>query len=352
VALGLAIGVVVLLAVGLARPSGTEPIRGPDGEVVPGSVAELARVQVGGHDQGVMLRGHDADAPVLLFLEGGPGGTALGAMRHAGEGLEEHFVVAVWDQRGTGTSAAAREPVATLTVENAVADAVEVAEYLRERFGEEKVYLVGSSWGSTLGVLAAQARPDLFHAYVGTGQMVDQQDTDRLMYAETLAYAARVGDEALARRLRAMGPPPYEDTLGYPTAIAANPDWDDFARGPDHDPASAYPASLFVAEYTLTEQVRGMGALIDTFAAMYPQLQDVDFRRDVPRLEVPVHVVQGRHEAPGRSDLAEEWFGMLRAPRKDLVVLESSGHTPHLHEPGAFRDYLVDVVLAETYPAG
>jgi pimeloyl-ACP methyl ester carboxylesterase len=269
-------------------------------------------------------------------------------MRHAGRGLEEHFVVATWDQRGTGTSIGAREPVATLTLDNAVADAVAVAEYLRDRFEEEKVYLVGSSWGSTLGVLAAQARPDLFHAFVGTGQMVDQQETDKLMYAETLAYAERVGDQAFARRLRELGPPPYEDVYGYPLAIAANPDWDDFARGPDHDPRSAYPASLLVGEYTLTEQVRRMGALIDTFAALYPQLQSVDFRRDVPRLDVPVHVVEGEHEVPGRFVLVEERLARLEAPRTRTVVLPHTGHTPHLHEPGAFRDYLVDVVLAET----
>jgi len=339
---------VLLLVAALVRPAGTEAIVGADGTPRPGSIAELVSVTIGGHDQSIMLRGNEIDAPVLLFLEGGPGGTALGSMRVSGTGLEQDFVVATWDQRGTGKSASALEPVATLTVAQAVRDTIEVSEYLRSRFGGARIYLVGSSWGTTLGVLAVQQRPDLFQAYVGTGQMVDQQETDRLMYAESVAYAARVGDTGFAARLRVIGPPPYTDMLAYPVAISSNPDWDDYTPGPDSSSSSSYPASLFVAEYTLTEQVRSMAALIDTFAWMYPQLQDVDFRCDVPRLEVPVYLVEGAHEAPGRAVLARQWFASLDAPGKQLVEFESSGHTPHLDEPGRFARFMADVVLAQT----
>ena len=340
---------VVGLAGALARPARTAPILDADGDPLPGSIAELTAVPIGGRDQWIMLRGHDVGAPVLLFLEGGPGGTALGSMRYAGEQLEEHFTVATWDQRGTGKSASALEPLDTLTVPQAVADTIEVTEYLRDRFDEERIYLLGSSWGTTLGTLAVQARPELFHAYIGSGQMVDQQETDKLMYAESVAYAQRVGDTGFAERLRAIGPPPYTDMLAYPVAIASNPEWHDFTHGADHDARSTYPMNLLVEEYTLSEKVRSAAALIDTFALMYPQLQDVDFRRDVPNLGVPVFIVEGAHEAPGRAVLAVDWFEQLSAPSKALVTFGSSGHTPHLHEPGRFATYLADVVLAQTY---
>jgi pimeloyl-ACP methyl ester carboxylesterase len=349
--LALATVLVVVLGAALARPASTAPILGADGDPLPNSIAELTAVPIGGHDQWIMLRGHDVEAPVLLFLEGGPGGTALGSMRYAGQPLEEHFTVATWDQRGTGKSAGAREPLDTFTVEQAVSDTIEVTEYLRDRFDEERIYLLGSSWGTTLGTLAVQARPDLFHAYIGSGQMVDQQETDTLMYAESVAYAQRVGDTGFAEQLRTIGPPPYTDMLAYPVAIASNPDWHEFTYGADHDTRSTYPANLFVEEYTLTEKVRSMASMIDTFALMYPQLQDVDFRRDVPSLEVPVFVVEGEHEAPGRAVLAAQWFEQLSAPSKQLVTFESSGHTPHLHEPGRFATYLAEVVLPQTYPA-
>lgn len=337
---------VVVLAVALLRPASTAPITGPDGRELPTSVAELITLPVGGHEQAVMLRGHDRDAPVLLFLEGGPGGTAIGAMRASGEPLEEDFVLAVWDQRGTGKSLSALEPTDTLTVEQMISDTLEVTDHLRERFGQERIYLVGSSWGSTLGVLAAQRAPEKYHAFIGTGQMVDQQETDRRMYAETLDWAERAGQDDFARRLRDNGPPPYEDMLAYPDALSTNPEYREFPHGQDYDPASAYPASLLAPEYTLTEQIRGMGGIIDTFSVLYPQLQDIDFRRDVPRLDVPVFVVLGEFESPGRSDLAREWFEVLDAPVKELVVFPRSGHTPHLDEPSRFHDFMTGVVLA------
>lgn len=257
-ALGLGTLAVIVLVAGLVRPASTEQNVGADGEPLPGSVAELVDVPVGGHDKALMLRGRSARSPVLLFLEGGPGGTGIGRVRNAGEDLEEAFVVATWDQRGTGKSYAALEPRSSLTVEQMVDDTIEVTDYLRDRFDEEKIFLVGSSWGTTLGVLAVQRRPDLFHAYVGTGQMVDQFETDRLMYAESLADAQERGDRDMVAALREIGEPPYERTLDYPLAISSNPKWTDFEHGADYDPSAEYPASLMVAEYTLIEQLRGM----------------------------------------------------------------------------------------------
>ena len=341
-------GLALLVVAALARPAATEPILGADGAVLDGSIAELATIPIGGHDQSMMLRGNDTGAPVLLFLEGGPGGTATGSMRHAGEGLEEHFVVATWDQRGTGRSADTLEPTSTLTLGQMVADTIEVTQYLCDRFEEQDIYLVGNSWGTTLGILAVQQRPDLFHAYIGTGQMVDQLATDKLMYADSLAYAERSGDQAFADRLRAIGEPPYTDTLAYSQALAANPEWLDYPRGADYDPRAEYPMSLFVGEYTLTEQFRAAGGIFETFATLYPQLQDVDFRQSVPRLDVPIYLVEGANEAPGRSTLAVEWFDALQAPSKQLVVFDRSGHNPERDEPGRFAEYLADVVLAET----
>lgn len=342
---GLVAGVLVVAvtAAALVRPASTEAILGPDGRPLAGSVAELVTVPIGGHDQSLMIRGVDADAPVLLFLEGGPGGTAVGSMRYSGEALEQDFVVATWDQRGTGRSADQLEPVATMTLDRMVADGIEVAEFLCDRFDEDGVYLVGSSWGTTLGVLVAQQRPDLVTAYVGAGQMVSQAETDRLMYAESLEYATGSGDLDFAADLLAVGPPPYDDALAYPIALSSNPQWSDFQPGVDHDWRASYPVSLFVAEYTLTEQLRSVAGLYETFSVLYPQLLGLDFRRDVTRLEVPVLLVQGVHEAQGRDVLAREWFAQLDAPSKQLITFSHSGHTPHLDEPGRFAAAMVEL---------
>lgn len=342
-ALVLATLAVVALVVGLVRPASTEQILGKDGKPLRGSIAEIVDVRIGGHDQAIMLRGVSAKAPVLLYLEGGPGGTGLGRVRNSGDDLEQGFVVATWDQRGAGKSYDALEPRSTLTVDQMVADTLEVVDYLRERFDEQKIYLVGSSWGTTIGVLAVQRSPEMFHAYVGTGQMVDQFETDKLMYAESLKDAEARGDDGAVEGLRELGEPPYDDTLDYPVAIASNPKWMDFEHGEDYDAASEYPASLFVGEYTLIEQLRGMAAIAETFHVLYPQLKDTDFRAQVPRLGVPVFIVEGEHEAVGRETLARQWFERLSAPSKKYSVFEHSGHTPPFDEPGRFADYMEDV---------
>jgi pimeloyl-ACP methyl ester carboxylesterase len=337
---------VLLLVAGLLRPASTETIVGTDGEERAGSIAELVEVPIGGHHQAIMLRGVSAEAPVLLFLEGGPGGTGIGRIRNSGQDLEQDFVVATWDQRGTGKSYDALEPTSTLTIDQTVDDTLEVTNYLRARFDQQKIYLVGSSWGTILGTLAVQDSPQLFHAYVGTGQMVDPFETDQLMYAESLTDAEARGDDGAATALRDLGPPPYDDTLDYPVAIASNPKLMDYDHGADYNAASEYPGSLFVGEYTLVEQLRGMAAIAETFHVLYPQLSGTDFRDDVPRLDIPVYLVEGSHEAAGRETLARQWFNTLDAPSKDYIVFDKSGHTPPYDEPGRFADLMTTILTA------
>jgi pimeloyl-ACP methyl ester carboxylesterase len=341
--LALATLAIVALVAGILRPASTEEILGADGEPVAGSIAELVDVRIGGHDQAIMLRG-SAEAPVLLYLEGGPGGTGIGRIRNAGEDLEQGFVVATWDQRGTGKSYDALEPRSTLTVDQMVGDTLAVTNYLRDRFDEQKIYLVGSSWGTIIGTLAVRRSPELFHAYVGTGQMVDPFETDKLMYAESLADAEARGVDDTAEALRELGEPPYDNTLDYPVAIASNPKWMDFEHGEDYNAAAEYPASLGVGEYSLIEQLRGMAAIAETFNVLYPQLNDTDFRIQVPSLDVPVFLVEGRYEAAGRETLARQWFELLSAPSKKYVVFENSGHTPPSDEPGHFAEFMEDVL--------
>lgn len=120
----------------------------------------------------------------------------------------------------------------------------------------------------------------------------------------------------------------------------------DFEHGDDYVPASEYPFSLFVREYTLVEQLRGMAAIAETFAVLYPQLQDIDFRVDVPRLDVPVYIVDGKLEAAGRETLAREWFDSLSATSKRYVVFGSSGHTPQYDEPARFAELMAHVLAA------
>ncbi len=341
--------VLVALAVFIARPATTDPIVDADGRTVAGSVAELTRVEVGGRDLALMIRGRSTQNPVLLFLAGGPGGSELGAMRRHSEALEDDFVVVTFDQRGTGKSYDQLDPTDTMTLAGAVADAVAVTNYLRDRFDQEKVYLVGQSWGTTLGVLAVQQHPELYRAYVGVGQMVSQAATDKIFYEDTLAWAREEGNTELVDTLEANGPPPYADVLDYEAALSYEMEVHPYDHSPNSEGSGQMSENLFVEEYTLLDQVHILGATLDVFSVLYPQLQDIDFRTQATTLDVPVHLAQGRHEAPGRQRLAQEWFEQLRAPSKELTYFETSGHRPLWEQPTQFHD-LMTAVLADTAP--
>lgn len=351
---GILAATAVGLAVLVAWPASTPPVLGPDGQPIPGSLNELTTVRLGGTDQTVMIRAADPTAPVLLYLSGGPGQSDLAFARVFTDGWTQDLVVVDLDQRGNGRSYPAIDPISDMTLQRAVADVFELTDYLRERFDEERIYLMGESWGSILGVLAVQQRPDLFHAWLGSGQMVDIVETDRRIYADLVAYAGRTGDDALAAKLLEVGEPPYRD---IPWANANLLAWYDYLYAA-YTPSDGYiargqaagldPFGALGSEYAVVDKVNVLRGLIDTFAVMYPQLYDLDFRESVPRLDVPVYILDGAAELDGRRDVMLEWFEALRAPTKSLVTFDGAAHSVAFEQADAVQRLLVETVIPTT----
>ena len=191
--------VLVLAALVLASQwmAHTPPILDEMGKPLPNSIASLEKVRLGGVDQWLIVRGQDVNKPVLLFLSGGPGGSEAGRVLRFNQELEKHFVVVIWEQRGCAKSYPSLRPKSALTVDQYASDIIELTGMLRERFDEEKIYLVGHSWGTIIGVRAVQQRPDLFYAYVGTSQMVNVRETDQIIYDVLMEHARQTGDAAV-----------------------------------------------------------------------------------------------------------------------------------------------------------
>ncbi len=351
---GLSLLVGVLLVV-VAMPGNVPPVLGADGRPVAGSIAEITTVELGGLGQTISIRAASPENPVLLYLSGGPGQSDIAFSRVLLEPLVADYVVVVWDQRGSGTSYAAIDPTADYTLNRLVADTNELADYLRVRFDEQKIYLLGESWGSTLGVLAAQQRPDLYYAYVGSGQMVSQRVTDQRIWRDLLAYADQVGDGALYDQILTLGEPPYRDmpwanslVMGYYELIepAYNPPAEYVARG------AASGVGMFGlggAEYGFVDNANLIRGLVDMFSLMYPQLQGIDFRTDVPALDVPVYLLDGEGELAARRDLAREWFDGLQAPTKEIYTFENAGHAVAFEQADELHRLLNEVIAPATY---
>lgn len=332
----------------------TPAIVDSQGKPLPGSIATLETVQLGGTDQWISIRGKHTDNPVLLWLAGGPGGSQLATVRYHLGDLEEHFVVVNWEQPGSGKSYGAVAH-SSLTVERYISDAYRLIQYLKTRFNEEKIYLVGESWGSALGVWLVQRYPEQFYAFAGTGQMVDFVETELLDYDFALKLAVSQGDTGKVAELERQGPPPYTgdgvtwkqskyllDGFAYMNAdpnIAQNDGFDTFK-------------DLLSPEYGLYDKINWARGVLDAGNVMFPQLwaADVDFRRDAPRLDVPVYFLIGRHDVNASPALAEEYYQMLDAPYKELIWFEHSGHNPWVQESARFVDVLVNRVLTNAQP--
>jgi proline iminopeptidase len=348
--------IVFTLGVWIALPASTPAILDTAGKPVPGSIAELTTVRLGGHDQTIMVRAHSPDKPVLLYLNGGPGQSGLPYTRVILSDLSRDFVIVDWDQRGTGKSYAAFEPGSTLTLERAITDTLELANHLRQRFAEQKIYVMGESWGSILGVLAVKRQPDLFHAFIGSGQMVSVLETDRSINKNVLELAARTNNAGLAAKMRGYGQPPYAD-MPYANVFALG-QYDALYK--PYRPSQAYMDrgnksgigfyGIMASEYNLVEKLNVLRGLIDTFTVMYPQLQTIDFRQDARRLEVPVYILDGTAELSARRDLMLEWFATLEAPKKKIFPLENAAHSVAFEQFEAFDKIMLETVLPETYP--
>jgi pimeloyl-ACP methyl ester carboxylesterase len=330
----------------------TPPILDANDQPIPGSIATLEKVQLNGSQQWVSIRGKDMNKPVLLFLAGGPGGSQLVTERRVLAGLEDHFVVVNWEQPGAGKSFDAVDHSA-LTPERYITDGLTLVSYLRERFDEEKIYVLGESWGSALGIWMVQREPQSFHAFIGTGQMVAFLETDLMCYDFALKLAQERGDIKKVEQLTKQGPPPYYgkgmawkeavylmDTFNYMNANPAITD-DGFNTFQD----------LAGSEYGLYDKLNWFrGPLGETLDVVYPQLWGVDFRTQATKLEVPVYFLLGRHDVNAPPVLAEEYYQLLDAPHKELIWFEHSGHNPWVNESANFIDVILNNVLADTTP--
>jgi pimeloyl-ACP methyl ester carboxylesterase len=326
----------------------TPPILGENGRPLEGSITTLEKVKLGGSSQWITIRGKNKNNPVLLFLAGGPGGSQLAATRNQLKALEEHFVVVNWDQPGAGKSYHA-VPIKSLTPERYISDAHELAQYLCKRFNKEKIYVVGESWGSALGIWLVQRYPELFYAFAGTGQMVSFSDTEIYCYEKALEIAKNNRDQKKVEELEAQGRPPYygKDMVWKESAYLMYLS-DYMAKNPAITrPGYNTLSDLAGPEYGLYDKINYMRGVVTTFNHVYQQLYDLDLREQAVEIKVPVYFLEGRHDVNAPPVLVEEYYNLLNAPHKEFIWFDTSGHSAWINERDKFVDVMVNHILKE-----
>lgn len=344
----LALGLAVLVCASslylfIGRYGSTPAFRTASGAVVPGSVAEMRRIRLGGLDQSIVIRGRDVRAPILIWLHGGPGLDATGMLRHFNAVLESHFLVVYWTQRGTGRSYAADIPPASMRIRQFVADLDELVNYMTRRFHQRKVVLAGHSWGSTVGVSYAQAHPDKVAALVGTGQVVSGTEGELRTYRYTVEEAKRRNNADAIKELAAIGPPPYPVA-----ALLTQRKWLNEFGGAWHRPtpmSSLLWTSFQASEVTWLDGVSFQKGQDFSLAALYNETERVDLLSSATRFKMPVFFLVGRYDRNADVDLARTYYARIEAPMKRFVTFNSSAHSPSFEQPTDFNQMLIRDVL-------
>jgi len=310
------------------------------------AIDSLEAIQAGGTTQWIRVRGADTSNPALLLIQQGPGLPMLSEARRFGRllGLEQAFTVVYWDQRGCGRSLRRREDRAGISLERMVGDTVSLLELLRDRFGG-KTYVAGFSFGATVGACAAAQRPELVATVVAAGMDIDGAAAGKNAYDFALAAARQRGSRRAARQLEAIGPPPHLTSKQFATRVRWAANFGGVTTGQTYATLTrGLLASLLRSpDYSAGDVLRTVRGITATQAALLPEIASMDLARTLPRIDVPVVMVQGRHDQVAPGEAADRYASLLQAPGKQLIWFENSAHTPHLEEPGKFRDILIEV---------
>ena len=307
------------------------------------SIAALERMRLGGVAQWVTLRGHDVANPILLYVHGGPGGPDLGAMRHFVPELEEHFVVAHWSQPGAGKSVARELAGDRMTMAHFVADLEELSERLLLRFGQRKLYLVGHSWGSVLGMRLVARRPDLVAAYVGVNQVVERGEEELRAYRACLLRARERGNGRAVAQLEAVGEPTGGAFVTVQETLVQRR-WMRALGLVTFEPERAAEIGRVIAmspEVTVRDLWNLFAYVRRNMELLWPEFCRVDLAREIPAVDAPVFFVAGAHDWVTSPELARAYLDALVAPRKEFALFPNSGHVACFEEPRRFLEVML-----------
>jgi pimeloyl-ACP methyl ester carboxylesterase len=342
----------VLLAV---SPGKVVPFLDANGKVSASSISEKIYVNIGGVKQGMFIRGKNIKNPVLLFLHGGPGMPEYFLTDKYPTGLEDHFTVCYWEQRGGGLSYSPDISAESITTESLVSDTIEVTNYLRKRFGQDKVYLMAHSWGSFIGIQVAAKAPELYCAYIGVAQISQMIESEKLAYGYMLQQYTAAGNTGMVEKLKNY-PVLESDAAVRPffTSMLRDQTMHELGIGTMHNMKSVvngiFLPVMQCRAYTLGEKITvwRAKAFLRSDTILLDQLFSTDLAAKVPALGIPTYFFSGKYDYTVNHDLAKAYLERLQAPVKGFYTFGQSAHSPMFEEPERFMQIMLGDVLNAT----
>jgi pimeloyl-ACP methyl ester carboxylesterase len=345
-------GILILVAVleFWSYPGKPKPFLDEHGKPLAGSISEKIFVNINGLEEGMFIKSKDVTHPVLLYLHGGMPDYFLTDKYPTG--LEDYFTVVWWEQRGSGISYSPNIPRETLTSDQMISDTLEVTNYLCHRFGKEKIYLMGHSGGTFIGIQAAARAPELYYAYIGVAQMSNQLKSEKLAYDFMLEQFKKNGNTNMVRELEAA---PVTMTGGTPDSYRAlrDPAMHSLGIGTTHDMDSIVTGIFLPSwqsrDYTLMEKVHTWSAKANSGIAMlWDDMLTTDLSKEVTTFDLPIYFFSGTYDYTVNYTLAKDYFEKLHAPVKGFYTFEKSAHSPIFEEPEKVQKILREDVLQGT----
>lgn len=330
----------------------------------PKGIEELKAVKIGGVDQWLHIRGRNKDNPVLLYLHGGPGAYMIGSMDAIMRPWEDYFTIVHWDQRQTGKSYyTADDQNAPLSVQQFVEDTEEVIQYLRKYLVKEKLFLLGHSWGTVLGMHMVKRHPDWLHAYIGVGQVVAGLANERAIYARLMYHAKNNNEDALVSKLEEITPlldadfPQREEAFIKDNCVFVRKELWRLAgetlmhHTPYEDVTSIFAFDRVISPHLsltdLSNTVFGdEGAVSRPPYIFTKEFLDIDLPKELGNsFKVPIFFFSGAYDYHTPVPLSDKWFGQIESTYKQLIHFEESSHMIVNEEPGKVLTALVSQVL-------
>jgi pimeloyl-ACP methyl ester carboxylesterase len=265
-------------------------------------------------------------------------------------GLEDYFTVVWWEQRGSGISFHDDIQPGTMTLDQMISDTIAMTNYLRNRFGKEKIYLMGHSGGTFIGIQAAARAPELYYAYIGVAQMTNQLESEKLAYDYMLQQFKQNGNSDMVRKLEAA---PVTLTGGTPDAYLAVRDtgMHSLGIGTMHNMNSVITGILLPSfasrDYTLMEKINmWRGKSRSGVASLWKDMISTDLAKQLTEFTVPVYLFEGTYDYTCNYSLAKSYFEVLKAPIKGFYTFDQSAHSPMFEEPEKMDRIISEDVLA------
>lgn len=307
-------------------------------------ITEVA--SIGGIDQSINIRGKDLDNPVLLFVHGGPGHAMTPFAHSFQDSWEDDFTVVQWDQRNVGKTYFLNDPTEvgkTMSVERMAEDLIEVSQYLIKRLGKKKIFILGHSWGSVIGTMAAKQHPELYHAYIGTGQVISMTEGERLGYEQTLKLARERSNKEAIAELEAIAPYPNQKFDGIEIRSKWIVQFGQSYYGESSLDGPLLSKALYSPDYTLNDLSYFVRRPVPNW--FLDAMPDIDLRKLGYDFDIPIIFMIGAHEWQTPYPLVQDYYEQISAPYKNLIFFDKSSHFPFMSDPDNFAKILKEELL-------